>query len=463
VAGPISGGKHGWPFGAFVGDIGQRGYIEQEFFLSGTASGYEPIGDLTNDGDWSLRATTTASYKTRILVRRPVDPATFNGTVVVEWANVSNGYDISFADPPGLYNGFAYVAVSAQQVGLTGYPAKKQGLLDWDAERYGSLLIENDAYCFDIFTQAGRLVAPDRPATGVDPMGGLEVKKLIAIGGSQSGTRLLAYINGIQPQNKVYHAIMPLVCAGMASDFEATPAHPDPKKHSRAHRTIVRKDLATPVLMMNSETEALFYYGDRQPDSDRFVYWEVPGASHGGTAQIKLIRQKTERDGVGGPGNPSQHISDVCWLFTCDAAIHHVHRWINGGAPPPAQPKIDINPGLLHLPASSLYVAGLDMKYDTHGLLPYYQRDEFGNAKGGIRLPELEVPIGTYRGSTKTSGLLGETFPFTPEQLRQLYPTHDIYVQKVAAAAQAAEKAGVILPYRVREYIEEAKAARIPI
>jgi hypothetical protein len=469
VSGPITGGKHGWPFGAYFGDIGKRGYVEEEFFLSGSATAFQAVGDLGSDGKWNVTPTTSATYKTRIVVRRPVDPNVFNGTVVVEWANVSNGYDISFADPPGLYDGFAYVAVSAQQVGIYGFPSKKQGLVQWDPGRYGSLSILSDAYCYDIFTQAARAIGPERSSSGVDPMGGLKVRKLIAIGGSQSGTRLVAYINGIQPRDKVFDALMPLVCAGTGADFDAAPAHPDPGGpnasanggHSRAHRTKLRDDLSVPVMAMNSETEALFYYGDRQPDTTRFVYWEVPGASHGGTGQIRLIRQKTERDGVGGPGDSKQHISDVCWLPTCDAAILHVHRWINGGRPPPSQPRIDINPGFLHLPMGSIVLAGLDMKYDTRGLLPYYERDAFGNAKGGVRLPELEVPIASYRGSGENK-LLGQTFPFPPEQIARLYRTHEVYVQKVTAAARAAERAGVILPYRVQEYIEEANAAHVP-
>ena len=37
----------------------------------------------------------TADYTNRAIVRRPADPAKFNGTVLVEWLNVSGGADLA--------------------------------------------------------------------------------------------------------------------------------------------------------------------------------------------------------------------------------------------------------------------------------------------------------------------------------------------------------------------------------
>lgn len=76
-----------------------------------------------------------------------------------------------------------------------------------------------------------------------------------------------------------------------------------------------------------------------------------------------------------------------------------------------------------------------------------------------MRLPEVEVPTAHYVGNAGPGELSGSTEPFTPDQLRKLYPTHTAYVAKISAAAGSALRAGVILPYRVKEY---RKAARIP-
>ena len=37
-------------------------------------------------------------YRTRMIVRRPADPADFNGTVVVEWQNVKAQFDLEAND-----------------------------------------------------------------------------------------------------------------------------------------------------------------------------------------------------------------------------------------------------------------------------------------------------------------------------------------------------------------------------
>ena len=73
ITGPISGGVHGWPFGGYFGDIGERGYVEEEFFLAGTAKRYKPVGTHGNDGNWEVEGAGEASFKTRILVKRPKD------------------------------------------------------------------------------------------------------------------------------------------------------------------------------------------------------------------------------------------------------------------------------------------------------------------------------------------------------------------------------------------------------
>jgi hypothetical protein len=448
VSGPIKGGEMGYPFGAYFGDIRNIGYVEEEYFLEGTAVRYAPVDELKPDGKWNIEPVSSAPYKTRILIRRPKDPAQFNGTVLVEWTNVSAGYDMAMCDPPGLYaNGFAYAAVSAQPTGIDGFPSLPRGLKVWDKERYGSLTVSDDAVSFDIFTQAAYAIGPDRKtkSRGVDPMGGLEVKKLIAAGASQSGTRILAYTNGVQPLTNAFNALIPIICAGSASDFDSDLAHPDSAAgntaHSRSIRTLVRDDLSVPVLALNSQTEALFYARQRQNDTDTFRSWEVAGAAHAGASRVGLLsRQKTDRDGMTNSLNvwSTVRVSEVGWIYVFDAAVLHVNNWISGGAPPPQAQPIQING------------EGRDYVYDANG-----------NVLGGVRLPELEVPTARYVvGPAYPLG--GYTAPMTPARLKQLYPAHADYVAKITGAANAAKDAGFILPLRVEEYIKAADAAPIP-
>jgi hypothetical protein len=121
VSGPVTGGKGL----SFLGpDVSDAGYQRDEYFVEGGASGYEPVGALAADGKWRARASQTAPFKTRILVWKPTDPAKFNGTVYVEWLNVTAGFDSS-PDWLMLHNqivreGAAWVGVTAQAVGVRG-------------------------------------------------------------------------------------------------------------------------------------------------------------------------------------------------------------------------------------------------------------------------------------------------------------------------------------------------------
>ena len=450
ITGPISGGARGWPFAGYFGDIALQGYVEQEFLFAGTARRYEPAGTHGNDGKWDVKVAGEAPFKTRILVKRPKDAARFNGTVVVEWANVTLGHELIIADFSGIYDGFAHVSVSTQFVGLHGFDTNPMGLLAWDAQRYGSLSHPGDSYSYDIFTQAGRAVGPERDRTGVDPMNGLNVRNLIATGASQSGGRIVSYINAIAPKERAFDALVPLIIGGWAPGFDDTVLDPNkifampPEELAKLMRftTKIREDIRVPVMLVNSESETMGCFPCRQPDTGKFRFWEVAGSSHGPQGMSDLMEQKTRRDGVFTNPFEGARPSIVMWSPAADAAIVHVKRWIEGGAQPPSQPQIAVS-----------------------GNPPAIERDEHGIAMGGVRLPEVEVPISSnsgYNGAAGLEALTGSTEPFSREKIKALYPNHQDYVAKVTAAAKSAREAGVILPRAERDYVERAKAAHIP-
>lgn len=100
------------------------GYEQSEFFLSGTATAYRSKEPLTKDGKWHVTPQTTAPYKTRVVVYRPIDPSKFDGTVVVEWLNVTGGIDTPAAwlnaHIQMIRQGMAFVGIDAQAGGLNG-------------------------------------------------------------------------------------------------------------------------------------------------------------------------------------------------------------------------------------------------------------------------------------------------------------------------------------------------------
>ena len=86
--------------------------------------------------------TPNIPYKTRITVRRPVDPAKFNGTVLVEWFNVTDNFDGEYfwvqAQQDIVRQGYAYIGVSAQDNGISN---ANLGLKTFSRTRYGLLSV----------------------------------------------------------------------------------------------------------------------------------------------------------------------------------------------------------------------------------------------------------------------------------------------------------------------------------
>ncbi|HAT58344.1 MAG TPA: hypothetical protein DCS79_06015, partial [Gammaproteobacteria bacterium] len=100
-------------------ELAAHGYSEEEFFIEGVANTYKADSDNPM-ADASIESEGHR-YRTRLVVRRP-QPADFNGVVVVEWMNVTGGVDKDIdwwqSGEHLVANGYAYVFVSAQQMGI---------------------------------------------------------------------------------------------------------------------------------------------------------------------------------------------------------------------------------------------------------------------------------------------------------------------------------------------------------
>ncbi|MDT5247378.1 MAG: hypothetical protein QOJ28_12, partial [Mycobacterium sp.] len=240
-------------------DIATLGYRAEEFFVSGTASSYVPVGPLSTDGKWDVVPADAADYTTRIVALVPEDDAAFNGTVVVEWLNVSGGIDApafwSMAHRELVREGYAYVAVSAQRVGVDGGGLSLSGfdmsLKTQDPERYASLHHPGDAFAFDIFTQAGRLVW-DSDSNGV--LGELSPETVLAVGESQSAIFLTTYVNAVDPLEEVYDGYLVHSRFGPAAPLDGDSLL-DASGAASTPPVQFRDDLRAPTLAFITETD----------------------------------------------------------------------------------------------------------------------------------------------------------------------------------------------------------------
>lgn len=447
VTGPVDGGKHGWPFAAALQNVDAHGYEEAEYFLAGTAKRYRDVNDSTarRDGHWQAEEAGEAGFRTRMLVYRPRDPARFNGTVILNWNNVTAGYDLFGAESLELFEGgFAVVFLTTQKVGIDGLPPLRQGLADWDPERYGTLTIPSDDYAYDVFTQAARAVGPDR-SCDPDPLGGLDVRRVIGWGASQSAGRLATYLNAIQPLAGALDGCILAIYFGRGTPLEVgetvvniNERPPSATQNQLVGENLIRDDLGIPVFVVNSELEAISCYGVRQPDTDTFRYWEAAGTCHV-SQQVQKTRQALQdRDGLKGrPMDPDVNAVPMSLLY--DAVFHHMQRWAADGVAPPVQPKIEFA-----------------------GDPPQVLRDEHGIARGGIRLPQVEVPLATNSAVPRGEGIFallgGSCEPFPAAKVRELYGDEETFIAQFEAAAQRAVDAQVLMPRDVPVLMAEARS-----
>ena len=398
-------------------ELAARGYVVDEYTLEGVARGYELTqpGGAPVDGRWEVAPYAEAPYRTRLLVVRPEHPGHFNGTVVVNWQNVSAGAEPRTPAGDELYCGYAWVGVSAQEVGIHGFPAgmgryggRGRPLVVQDPARYGDLHHPGDQASFDIFEQAGVAVGPRRSAV-VDPLAGLAVRRLIATGGSQSAMRLVAYLNA-------FHLDAPVFDGFLLSVWEGRAPRPEEGAIASGVRTAIRSDLTTPVVVVNSEFEAHHLAGLPVTDTEHLRIWEVAGTPHGvasGRAEQPDARRRVVNRLSIGPVH--------------EAALRALHGWLTDGTPAPSQPRIAV---------------------DAPGR-PTLRRDELGNVVGGIRLPELEAPTHEYHGvafGTGRAPLFGAARPLDDEAVRARFPTRAAYVARWHDAVDALVATGALRP-----------------
>ncbi len=420
VTGPIQHGIRGGAYNRSRFPL-THGYVEEEFFFAGVAR--------AADG-------TTAPYKSRILVRRPSDPKQFNGSVILDWDNVTVPDDTDVGWLPMhttiMDRGFVYVAVAAQRLAIEGSPI---ALKQYDPVRYGSLSHPGDDYSFDIFSQSAEAVLDPAVLGDLRP----KVTRRIAIGASQSGGRLKTYINDWAEQAGVFEGFMPEISG------------PDG----------VRRDLV-PVLWLNSQNEA--DAETVEPDSGLFRMWEMAGSAHAphdysqyqnsGYVYHETNGNVDTYDRDEGVAWGYQYAPGDCQLnvfepgFEYSAALVTIDDWVRTGD----APRID--------PAT---------RFDrTDGTLHY---DDMSNIVGGIRSPIIDVPIAKYyAGVPPTDGspcsqtgalpLVGGTEMMTADELAAAYPTSQAYADAFRQQITAALDRGWLLPEGAAELQRRLREAQ---
>jgi hypothetical protein len=129
-------------------------------------------------------------------------------------------------------------------------------------------------------------------------------------------------------------------------------------------------------------------------------------------------------------------------------ALRNLMDWLGSGTPPARVERIQLEP-------------------DGRTIM----RDEHGNAVGGVRTTNLDVPVATY-GAVSTNApetppgsrcdFLGFQVDFTNEKLRQLHRNHGRYVHAVSRRLRELVRDRLYLKGDAREVLDEAVHADVP-
>jgi hypothetical protein len=424
------------PISANSPDLASYGYQEQEYFASGTASSFKSLS-TPSDGRWTIAAIGSAPYRTRVIVRRPSDPAKFDGNVVVEWMNVSAGEsapDWSYLNPSLMDSGAAYVGVSAQALAVDGGKAilgtgTTNGLKQEEPARYGSLDHPGDQYSLDMFAQIGQALRAPAPSV----LGGLRPKHVLAFGESQSAFYLTSYADAIQPLDPAYQGIFIHSRGGGAVPFDSKDVTSAVNGSVR-----IRTDLAVPVFMFETQTDLiqLGYAAAQQPDTPRIRTWEVAGTSHADAYEL---------GGAAGLIGCTTPINSGPQHEVAQAASVAFFHWVDDGTQPPSPQPFTL----------------------TSAKPPVLVLDAHGNVVGGVRTPDVDVPVSTLSGapppgSTQLCGLFGSTVPFSTQTLVALYGTPAGYVAAYTTDLDRAISAGYVLPADRAPLLAQAAQVSFP-
>ena len=145
-------------------------------------------------------------------------------------------------------------------------------------------------------------------------------------------------------------------------------------------------------------------------------------------------------------------LSDIPEHFMFDGCLANLEKWVRTSTLPPKADLIQVENGKI-------------------------VRDEFGNAKGGLRSPYVDVPVKTYSPASipcpscepaalcalfsNWCFLEGSVVPFDVAKLQQLYSDHNGYVAKFNASADKMFQGGFVTQADLAEMKTEAAASDV--
>lgn len=472
------------PFLAWHTDLSVDGYTEEEFLISSNvlAAGSPDFGSLVapahvyeymelldadpandNDQNPDVGIVSSGQYTSRVLIRKPANPANFNGVVYMEILNATAKHDgapmWNITYPSIMADGAAWVGVTYSELSaifLTDYwgvphtfcPDRDPnpspcGAKLRNANRYNRIDIPLRNYTWDILNHTAALLKADTLSS--NPMMGYDVDTIIATGYSQSAAFVTTYANSFYPSYSELAPCTPELgalgqCNPIVNGYIVAAGGPGSRKlDGFKSNTIVPPGEINP----SSDRRNCENARNRAAQCDEDGV-EVDSTQHPDLP--KIIRFTTESDikSVRVRQDAAEGLAvadyDQPNLRTYESAgTSHVDFWhtvignIIGeyqfGIPANLNPESGcdspLNPIRTGIPLSAaqhrlarwiqydelpppnyfMYWEGdFKIKDDLFRPVVSWIRDDEGNALGGVRTPRIDVPLGVYSGSNSLEG-----------------------------------------------------------
>ncbi len=415
--------------------LAQAGYIREEYFQTGTADvyGYDKAGAVRTE-------KREIPYTTRLIVIRPRDPKKFSGTVQLNpFHPVMGNSSWSTIADYAMQNGDAFVGVmigaddNTRRMAPGPVPMMATKVLGWfNPTRYAAINwpADEDGIRWDVFADTARLI---RSANG--PLGKLKVTRVYSFGWSFTGSFQRTYINsGFHAKHRLPNGkplidgyVLGISSFSFRSGYVPINSRTEMLPDTDPRRANVPIDV--PVIELQSENEAITNRNPQTPDKDSAPgahrLYEVPGLTHGSSRRRSDVSAKQIAARLGKPQNARADAcpfpqTDVDMAAFAQAAHANLDRWSRRGiAAPRERERLQQDNGK-------------------------QRRDANGNALGGVRPAQLDVPLASYgpapdcdtaRQGIGSPSIPMRRVPLSAQQLAKLYPGGKAdYLQKFDTA-----------------------------
>ncbi|MGZ9808899.1 alpha/beta hydrolase domain-containing protein [Pseudoroseicyclus sp. H15] len=351
-------------------------YVEDEFFVTGEANG--------------------APYTTRFVFRHPADPEAFSGYVAIETLHPAQSAQMWMASRVGgMMNGHGYVEV-VNTPGLIG------SLQAYNDQRYGDLAIEGavteqgqpDPAQNEIIAQIANLVQT------ANPLGEEWNAEYLVMSGASATSRTA--MNFMEQENGANAWTAedgsPIIDAMYVWDTDGPT------------QEVLDSTYHVPVIILSTQTEFMdgprTFAEDSDEEGSQFRLYQVAGMPH------LESREMYEA----GWSDCTAPIDDFWYNAMVFQGMDWMYNWLANGDAPPMADKIE---------------------YESDEVDAAIVTDEYGNAMGGVRSPQVEVPRETFttpNGGGFVCTLMGVVEPLPQETLDTLYTSPGDYAKKLTDA-----------------------------